>query len=185
MLRYSPLEILAEPGREDQTKNLIPTSLEASTRFFPCSISPFTLLGYIVGSTKLVIYIKTQSLSVGRRITRKKRAWRTPKTPSQPVIAFLIDSLSHISACATSTPLSLSAIAFSEAGLRVIARGVNVPSDRSASMTADPVVAQTWDSSQDGRQWDGKTLCTRSTKHCDDWKRHWEIDGWMVSPLSF
>jgi len=65
---------------------------------------------------------------------------RTPKTPSQPVIAFLMDSLSHILPCATSAPLALSAKALEEAGLRVIARGVKVPSERRASTTADPVV---------------------------------------------
>jgi hypothetical protein len=61
------------------------------------------------------------------------------KMPSQPVIAFLMDSLSHRSASATSAPFSLSAKAFSEAVLRVIARGVKVPSDRSAFTPADPI----------------------------------------------
>src|SRR5262245_36316218 len=75
-----------------------------------------------------------------QQMEKKNRSPHTPKTPSQPVIALLIDSLSHISACAISAPLALSVKAFSDVGLRVSARGMNVPSERRASTTAEPVL---------------------------------------------
>lgn len=62
----------------------------------------------------------------------------TPNTPSLPTTAFLIDLLSFKSARTTSTPLASSFLAASDSKLRVTARGVNVPSSRSALRTEDP-----------------------------------------------
>jgi len=63
----------------------------------------------------------------------------TPNTPSLPSIALVMESTFQRSAWTTCTPRSLSFCADSEAGFRVTARGVKVPSVRMASTTEEPV----------------------------------------------
>lgn len=63
---------------------------------------------------------------------------RTPNTALLPRSASWSDSLSHRLAWTTSTPFAISALLAAESIFRDIARGVNLPSARTAFSTAPP-----------------------------------------------
>lgn len=135
IVRLSEMQLICVSKSNLHTKNLTPTALATSTKFFPCSISPDTFAGKIDGSKKLVTYSSKDNQTAR---SRGIQIQSTPNTPSLPVMAFLSDSLSQRSALTTSTPLAMSFFDASESGLRLIARGVKVPSSKRALMTEEP-----------------------------------------------